>query len=145
MANNNKKNNVLFLDSSFIIALYDENEQKRHETALELLHDVPWMENTPKVINNVVFNEVLNKLNKSRFRDTRDNVIAFLLNVDNIYFVDKFQYKKALSLYKKCNYNINYSDLLIILSMKEHGIKNILSFDSDFSKIRSINNIYIKS
>lgn len=49
--------------------------------------------------------------------------------------------KKAIKLYKKYDYAINYSDWLIILSMKKEGISDIISFDNDFNKIKKINNI----
>ncbi len=90
-----------------------------------------------------MLNEVLNKLTKPYYDGKREQIISFLLAMDKIIFVSENDYKKAIKLYKKYDYTINYSDWLIILSMKKEGITDILSFNDDFNKIKEINNISI--
>lgn len=132
---------MIFLDSSFILALFNENEVKNHEKAKKLLKLNPDLDKIPKAINSVVLNEVLNKLRKSYYDKKREHIITFLLNMDKIIYVNEKDYKKAIKLYKKYDYAINYSDWLIILSMKKEGISDIISFDNDFNKVKKINNI----
>lgn len=134
---------MIFLDSSFIIALFNKKEYKRNKSAEKIINTIPDIDTIPKAINNIVLNEVLNKLTKPYYDGKREQIISFLLAMDKIIFVNENDYKKAIKLYKKYNYTINYSDWLIILSMKKEGITDILSFDDDFNKIKEINNISI--
>lgn len=134
---------MIFLDSSFILALFNKNEVKNHEKAKKLLENNPNLDKVPKAINSIVLNEVLNKLKKSYYNEKREQIISFLLNMDKIIFVSENDYKKAIKLYKKYDYSINYSDWLIILSMEKEGLTDILSFDNDFNKVKEINNISI--
>ena len=136
-------NLMIFLDSSFILALFNKNEVKNHEKAKKLLENNPNLDKVPKAINSIVLNEVLNKLKKSYYNEKREQIISFLLNMDKIIFVSENDYKKAIKLYKKYDYSINYSDWLIILSMEKEGLTDILSFDNDFNKVKEINNISI--
>lgn len=73
----------------------------------------------------------------------REQIISFLLKMDKIIWVNENDYKKAIKLYKKYNYTLNYNDWLIILSMEKKGITDIISFDNDFNKVKEINNILI--
>ncbi|MBQ6444435.1 MAG: type II toxin-antitoxin system VapC family toxin [Methanosphaera sp.] len=134
---------MIFLDSSFIIALFNKKEYKRNKSAEKIIKTIPDIDKIPKAINNIVLNEVLNKLTKPYYDGKREQIISFLLAMDKIIFVSENDYKKAIKLYKKYDYTINYSDWLIILSMKKEGITDILSFDDDFNKIKEINNISI--
>ena len=134
---------MIFLDSSFIIALFNKNEIKNHDKAKKLLKNNPNLDKVPKAINSIVLNEVLNKLKKSYYDKQREQIISFLLNMDKIIFVSENDYKRAIKLYKKYDYSISYSDWLIILSMEKEGLTDIISFDNDFNKIKKINNISI--
>lgn len=127
----------------FIIALVNKKEYKRKKSAEKIIKTIPDIDKIPKAINNIVLNEVLNKLTKPYYDGKREQIISFLLAMDKIIFVSENDYKKAIKLYKKYDYTINYSDWLIILSMKKEGITDILSFDDDFNKIKEINNISI--
>ncbi len=86
---------MLFLDSSFILALFNDND-KNHQKAIKLLSIMPNIKKERKAINNIVFLEVINKLKKSHFRRNREQIIDFLLNMDNIYFVDDEDYLMQL-------------------------------------------------
>ncbi len=58
--------------------------------------------------------EVLNKLKKSYYKSMRINIINFLLSMDEIFYVETEDYEKAIALMEQYNYDINYSDCLII-------------------------------
>ena len=134
---------MIFLDTSFILALFNKNEVKNHDKAKKLLKNNPNLDKVPKAINSIVLNQVLNELNKSYYDRKREQIISFLLNMDKIIFVNENDYKKAIKLYKKYDYTINYSDWLIILSMEREGLTDIISFDGDFNKVNNINNISV--
>lgn len=54
--------------------------------------------------------EVLNKLKKSYYKPVRENIINFLLSMDEIYYVDEKDYQDAIVLMEQYNY-----DLIIVI------------------------------
>ena len=102
-------NLMIFLDSSFILALFNENEVKNPEKAKKLLKLNPDLDKIPKAINSVVLNEVLNKLRKSYYDKKREHIITFLLNMDKLFMLMKKTTKKPL------NYTKNMIMQLIIV------------------------------
>ncbi|MDO5818771.1 MAG: PIN domain-containing protein [Methanobrevibacter sp.] len=133
---------MIFLDSSFILALLNDNDNN-HQKAVELLEIAPEINVRQKVINNIVLLEVLNKLNKQYYKGKEEEIINFLLSMDEIHFVDDEDYEEAIQLYKYYGYNVNYSDCLILLTMEHCNLNDIVSFDDDFNKIDGINNFTI--
>jgi len=133
---------MLFYDSSFILALFNENDEN-HKNAKKLLNDYPSILNQKKAINNIVLMEVLNKLKKSYYKPMRKNIINFMLSMDEIFYAESEDYEKAIALMEQYKYDINYSDCLIIITMYNHNINTIVSFDNDFNHINHINRIYI--
>lgn len=133
---------MIFLDSSFILALFNENDEN-HEKSKELLKLTPSLFNQKKVINNVVLIEVLNKIKKSYFKPVRENIINFLLSMDEIIYVEDNDYQDAIVLLHQYKYDINYSDCLILLAMYKNEIDTIVSFDNDFDHINNIQRIYV--
>ena len=133
---------MLFYDSSFILAIFNENDEN-HKNAKKLLKDCPSILNQKKAINNIVLMEVLNKLKKSYYKSMRINIINFLLSMDEIFYVETEDYEKAIALMEQYKYDINYSDCLIILTMYNNNLNTIVSFDNDFNHINHINRVYI--
>lgn len=56
-------------------------------------------------------------------------------------FLKVDDYQNAFGLFKYYNRSINYADCTILQSMQNHGITRIVSFDSDFDKIKGIQRI----
>ena len=133
---------MLFFDTSFIIGLFNKNDDNHHKVK-KLLEIEPNISKQKKAINNIVLTEVLNKIKKDYYRNVREDIINFLLSMDEIYFVEDEDYLKAIKLMQNYKYTINYSDCLILLSMFNNNINTIVSFDSDFNRIDGINRIYI--
>lgn len=70
-------------------------------------------------------------------------MINSLLKIDNIHYLNEEDYKKSIELFKFYNKSINFSDCTILSTMLKNNIRNIVSFDSDFDKIKNIQRIYI--
>lgn len=133
---------MLFFDSSFILALFNKNDEN-HKSVEELLKNYPSIIKQKKVINNIVLMEVLNKLKKSYYKPIREDIINFLMSMDEIFHVEKKDYENAIVLMEQYKYDVNYSDCLIILTMYNHNIDTIVSFDDDFNHIQNIKRIYL--
>ncbi len=130
---------MIFLDSSYLIGLII-NKDKYHQKSKTLK---PVLSNEIKVINNTVLVEVLNSLKITNHKTNLDSMINSLLKIDNIHYLNEEDYKKSIELFKFYNQSINFSDCTILSTMLKNNIRNIVSFDSDFDKIKNIQRIYI--
>lgn len=59
----------------------------------------------------------------------------------DIDYLTEQDYKKALTYYRYYNTAINFSDCTILVTMNKYNTDKIVSFDSDFNKIKGIINI----
>lgn len=126
---------MIFLDSSYLIALMlkqDRNYKKASDLKTTIF-------NERIIINNTVLSEVLNSFNKY-------NSLNFEHNVNNMFkfdidYLTEDDYKKALTYYRYYNTAINFSDCTILVTMNKYNTDKIVSFDSDFNKIKGIINI----
>ena len=129
---------MLFLDSTFLIGII----LKKDTFTSKALKLIPLIKKEKKIINSVVFNEVLNSLTATNSEYDVDDVIDILLSYE-IDFLNEKDYAQAASIFKYYNHAINFSDCTIIKTMQDHQINKIVSFDNDFDKINGINRIYL--
>lgn len=126
---------MIFLDSSYLIALMlkqDRNYKKASDLKTTIF-------NERIIINNTVLSEVLNSFNKYNSLNLEHNVNnMFKFDID---YLTKDNYKKALTYYRYYNTAINFSDCTILVTMNKYNTDKIVSFDSDFNKIKGIINI----
>lgn len=130
-----------FLDTSFILALVLDSDSN-HQKAV----DLKGILNEKCYINNNVLNEVLTltgrKLNIEYAKELYYNLIdSFeLLNEYDIpnYTSETFKIFEANIRTNSKKTKLSFTDSSIILTMKEHNIKNLVSFDNEFKKIKEI-------
>ncbi|WP_283390437.1 type II toxin-antitoxin system VapC family toxin [Methanobrevibacter woesei] len=126
---------MIFLDSSYLIALMlkqDRNYKKASDLKTTIF-------NERIIINNTVLSEVLNSFNKYNSPNLEHNVNnMFKFDID---YLTEQDYKKALTYYRYYNTAINFSDCTILVTMNKYNTDKIVSFDSDFNKIKGIINI----
>ena len=130
---------MIFLDSSYLIGLIIDNDQ-HHTKAVELK---PCLKNEKKIINNTVLVETLNSIKRTNHSIGTDEIINSILKLDIIDFLTKKDYFKSLELFNYYNQSINYSDCTMLYTMQQYSLNNIVSFDSDFDRISTINRLYI--
>lgn len=126
---------MIFLDSSYLITLMlkqDRNYKKASDLKTTIF-------NERIIINNTVLSEVLNSFNKYNSLNLEHNVNnMFKFDID---YLTEDDYKKALTYYRYYNTAINFSDCTILVTMNKYNTEKIVSFDSDFNKIKGIINI----
>ena len=130
---------MLFIDTCYMLALLNK-KAKDHDNAKkikELIKDEYTM------INSTVKIEMLNNIHKKRYEKVRNEILQVLDNMDEIDYLTPEDYDKALKICKKHNYNVNYSDCTIKVSMMKHNINTIVSFDGDFDNMTGINRYYL--
>ena len=129
---------MLFIDTCYLLSLINE-KAKNHEDATFLLE---YISEEETLINSTVLLEMLNRLKKKRYIKYRKKVIHLLYNMDNIHYLTTEDYNNALDTCKFYSFNVNYSDCTIIETMKQFNVTDIVSYDSDFDKIKGIRRIY---
>ena len=93
--------------------------------------------NEKMIINNLVLSEVLNLISKRSRLDITSVYEIIKKNVEIIYLGEE-DYLKAMQLCKYYDNSINYSDCLILTTMKNLNITKIVSFDSGFEKVKGL-------
>ena len=127
------------MDSSYLIGLIIDNDQ-HHTKAVELK---PYLKNEKKLINNTVLVETLNNIKSTNHSIDTDEIVNSILKLDSIEFLTREDYFKSIELFNYYNQSINYSDCTILYTMQQYSLNTIVSFDSDFDKVNTINRIYL--
>lgn len=129
---------MIFVDSSFFIALILENDQW-HDKALKL---IPELEKSKKIVSGLIISEAVTivgsraggKAGKMIYDTIKDNC--------KIFDSDLSHYDSAIYTFLKYDGTLSLADSLSVEIMKNNNISEIVSFDSDFDKINGINRIY---
>lgn len=111
-----------------------------HEKAHQLR---PVIDRERKLINNTVLVEVLNSLKKNNHKLELDEIMDALLGLDKVVFLTDDDYDESFKLFKYYNLSVNYSDCTILKTMMDNNVSVVVSFDSDFDKIKGIRRIYL--
>jgi predicted nucleic acid-binding protein len=126
---------VIFLDSSFIIALADIDDQF-HERAVKVL---PALE-SQRMISDLVISESVTavgaKLGSKATRDVFEN-LTYDSATKTVYSGRRL-YERAMLVYIKYNGNLSFPDSVTVRLMYDQKIKEIVSFDSDFDRVDRI-------
>ena len=134
---------MMFFDSSFFIAFFIRTDNY-HDLALKL-YNLVFDESV--LINSVVLTEVMNSLKMTKhgpnYDGNLDELFDFLVNYVELDFLTVDDYKSAFVNYKVQNQCINFSDFMILRTMGKYNISKIVSFDSDFDKIKGITRIFL--
>ncbi|MDO5832659.1 MAG: type II toxin-antitoxin system VapC family toxin [Methanobrevibacter sp.] len=130
---------MIFLDSTYLIGLMIDNDDY-HQKAHQLR---PIIDKERKIINNTVLVEVLNSLKKNNHKIGLTEIMDTLLNLDKVVFLTNEDYNESLNLFNYYNLSVNYSDCTILKTMIDNNVSVIVSFDSDFDKIKGIRRIYL--
>ncbi len=127
---------MIFLDSSYLIGLLVKKDSYVNKS----LKIEPIIEDENKLINNTVFNEVLNSLTPNNSNYTIDDSVELLSSFD-VDFLTSEDYNEVVESFKYYNHGINFSDCTILHTMIKNNVDTIVSFDKDFDKIGGIRRI----
>ena len=131
-----------FLDTSFIMALILDSDSN-HEKALKLVYAL----NEDCFINNNVLNEVLTLAGRKLSIDAAREIYYGLIDTFtllNEYDIANYNNKNFEIFEEFVGSNskkskLSFTDSSIVLTMREHDISNLLSFDEEFKKVEDIN------
>ncbi len=130
---------MIFLDSTYLIGLILKNDSLYYKS--HLLKS--YLDDENKIINNTVFNEVLNSVTSNNSNYDLNHIKKLLLSF-NIDFLTSDDYLDSFDIFEYYNFSVNFSDCTILNTMQNYNINQIASFDSDFDKIKGVKRIYLK-
>lgn len=130
---------MIFLDSTYLIGLILKNDSLYYKS--HLLKS--YLDDENKIINNTVFNEVLNSVTLNNSNYDLNHIKKLLLSF-NIDFLTSDDYLDSFDIFEYYNFSVNFSDCTILNTMQNYNINQIASFDSDFDKIKGVKRIYLK-
>ena len=125
--------NLIFVDSSYLIALIVEKDQW-HDDAVKLLEKLKYED---KIITEAMIIESLNLIGSCH--GGKVGYLTFKYIKDNFtIFKSETLLEESLRYYLKFDGTLSLADCTAIHTMKENNIYEILSFDDDFDKVEGI-------
>jgi predicted nucleic acid-binding protein len=129
---------LIFLDSSFIIALADVDDQF-HEDAINVIPRL----GAHRVISGLVISESVTavgaRLGAKAARHVFDNLLYD--SATKTIFCNKRLYERAMPIYTKYGGKLSIPDSVTVRIMYDQKIKEIASFDSDFDSVDHLTRI----
>lgn len=128
---------MIFADSSFFIAILREKD-RWHKDALKLAGKIK----EHLLISELIINESITMVGS--FEGGKAGKILYEYFQDNcrIEFINEEMMEKSMNTFLKYDGSISLADASSIEIMKKHGVKKIISFDSDFDKIQETDRIH---
>ena len=123
---------MIFVDTSFLIALLIKTDS-HHEKALKIAESI----HERKVINSTVMNETLNAFTGKGGKIGKE-LYQIIEEMFDIEYLNQSDYEHAMEIYLHFDSSINFSDCTILSTMIRNKIDKIISFDSDFEKVKGI-------
>ena len=127
---------MIFLDTSYYKGLLDKKDI-HHKDSLKISEYLNESTNEITVINTTVLVETLNWI--AGTRDVVRNIFDSILEDNKMIYLTPEDYLKSLEINGWYDNSINYSDCTILNTMMNLGIRKIVSFDSDFKKLKKYN------
>ena len=131
---------MIFIDSSLIVADKIENDQ-HHKEAAKTMNDIATGKYGNPLISDYIFDEILTVI----FSRSKKLPIAIetgqeIRNSVEIRRITESDFEDAWQIFKnQKNTKLSFTDCTTLALMLKEGIRNIATFDQDFSKIKEIN------
>jgi predicted nucleic acid-binding protein len=124
---------MIFLDASFLIAIFVENDQW-HQDALKIL---PKIANKKKFISKLVIAETITNLTHNL--DTKDIKEIYNNINENFIVINEIDYyNEAMKVFIQYDGTLSFFDSLYIKIMEKKGIYKIASFDKHFDNKNNV-------
>ena len=125
---------MIFADSSYFIAALKKNDQW-HKDALKLAGKIK----EQILVSELILSESITLVGMFEGGKIGKTLYDFFLDNCRIEYLDEEIMEKSMDTFLKYDGSISLTDSSSIEIMKKHGVKKIISFDSDFDKIHEIN------
>ena len=128
---------MLFIDACYFIALGNQNDQW-HKQSLEI---IPKIRNKHRITSILTVTEAINIIGSKNGGKSAQNVFTYIEDAYEIVYVNAEMTKNAMEKHLHYNGTLSLADAMSVEIMENYGIKTIVSFDSDFDKVKGIKRI----
>lgn len=130
---------MIYIDSSYFIALMNKKDVKKHERAKELY---PQLAKEDKITSVFMLSETITYLNsRINTKKVRD-FYEIILDTVGIYYPNSIEVDENMNCVIKYNGSSSFADCYAVYIMNKLDITEIYSFDSDFDNMEGIIRIY---
>lgn len=130
---------MIYIDSSFFIALMNEKDVKKHERANELF---PQLDKEDKITSVFMLSETITYLNSRIDTKKVKDFYEIILDTVKIYYPNPLEVDESMGCVIKYNVSASFADCYAAYIMNKLGITEIYSFDSDFDNMDGIIRIH---
>ena len=130
---------MIYIDSSFFIALMNEKDVKKHKRANELF---PQLDKEDKITSVFMLSETITYLNSRIDTKKVRDFYEILLDTVKIYYPNPLEVDENIECVIKYNSSASFADCYAAYIMNKLGITEIYSFDSDFDNMEGIIRIH---
>jgi hypothetical protein len=129
---------MIFVDSSYFIALANRGD-KWHADAVRIKDEI---KDETMVISDFVVAETVGIIGRHFGGKTAHKLYQFLVTRCKVVFTDYIILDAAIEKYfLKFNGSVSVADCVAVDIMEKYGVSAIVSFDSDFDKVKWIQRI----
>jgi len=129
---------MIFVDSSFFIALVDRKDQW-HPAAKAVL---PVLTDETIIISDLIITESITIIGRRSGGKAGEQLYHYFIDNCDLVFIDEKILKGSMSVFLRYDGTLSVSDSASVFIMMEKNIDRILSFDSDFDKVARIVRIH---
>jgi predicted nucleic acid-binding protein len=126
---------LIFLDSSFVIALADGDDQF-HEKAVNVLPRL----GPQRIISELVLSESVSAVGARLGVKAGRTVFENLLydSMTKAVFGNRRLYERAMAIYARYSGRLSFADSVSVRIMYDEKVREIASFDSDFDRVENL-------
>ena len=128
---------MLAADSSYFVALADSDD-KWHKDALRLKAKLP----RAFLVSDLVVAESVTIIGARGGGKAAQTLYEYFVDECDVQFVDEDVLAEAMALHLQFDGTLSVSDCVSVALMSREGIGELVSFDSDFDKLRGIRRIH---
>lgn len=129
---------MIFVDSSFFIALVDRKDQW-HPAAKAVL---PVLTDETIIISDLIIDESISIIGRRSGGKAGEQLYHYFIDNCDLVFIDEKILKGSMSVFLRYDGTLSVSDSASVFIMKKKNIERILSFDSDLDKVAGIVRIH---
>jgi predicted nucleic acid-binding protein len=127
---------MIFADSSYFIAIAREND-RWHKDALRVSEKT----RESLLISELIISESITMVGSFEGGKAGKTLYEYFIDNCKIEFLNEELMEKTVDTFLKYDGSISLADASSVEIMRKHGIKKIISFDSDFDKVNEVNRI----
>jgi len=124
---------MIFADSSYFIGLADMKDQW-HAQAVGVLKKVQ----DRLILSDLVISETVTSIGSRAGGKAGKRIYNFFCDNCEIVYIDDDLLEESMEIFLKYDGKLSVADSVSVAIMKKRGIKKIISFDSDFDRVKGI-------